>query len=48
MLLQMLSAEDVRTVQSISDWEEAIRLAAAPLVRRGSAKEAYVLSLIHI
>lgn len=46
MLKDLLTADRIRFTDSVQDWREAIRLAAAPLVEDGSVTQNYVRAMI--
>lgn len=41
-MIQLLSVENIRIVEKVEDWKEAIRLAVAPLIEHGFVEERYV------
>lgn len=46
MLKELINEQRVRKVSKVKDWEEAIKVAARPLLEDGSIKEEYVEAMI--
>lgn len=46
MLKDLITIDRIRIIKSAADWEEAISLAARPLVADGSITESYVAAMI--
>ena len=46
MLLETITAGDIQIGLSASDWEDAVRKAAAPLVANGAVEQSYVEGIV--
>lgn len=46
MIEQYLTKESIQTVDSVSDWKEAVRVASEPLLENNAIEEVYVENMI--
>ncbi|QDX92708.1 Transcription antiterminator, BglG family [Brevibacillus laterosporus] len=46
MLCELLTRDSIQFIDEISTWEEAIRLAAQPLLKDGSIQDSYIQAMI--
>ncbi|MBG9771807.1 MULTISPECIES: PTS sugar transporter subunit IIA [Brevibacillus] len=47
MLSELLTRDHIQVIEEIPTWEEAIRLAAQPLLDDGSIQDTYIQAMIH-